>query len=36
MVTCMDEEIERVVEMIKQRGNWNNTIIFFSTGIYIC
>ncbi|XP_060562376.1 arylsulfatase J-like [Ruditapes philippinarum] len=31
MVSCMDEEIGNIVELIQQRGNWNNTVIIFST-----
>ncbi|XP_060597804.1 arylsulfatase J-like [Ruditapes philippinarum] len=31
MVSCMDEEVGNIVEAIKERGIWNNTVIIFTT-----
>ena len=35
MVTCMDEEIGNVVNVLKQRNIWKDTILIFSTGNYL-
>lgn len=32
MVTCMDEGVGEVVNAMKQRGLWDDTILIFSTG----
>ena len=32
MVTCMDEEIGNIVDVLRQRNIWKNTILIFSTG----
>ncbi|XP_053375357.1 arylsulfatase B-like [Mercenaria mercenaria] len=31
MVSCMDEGIGEIVESLKQRGMWNNTVLIFTT-----
>jgi arylsulfatase A-like enzyme len=32
MVTCMDESIGYIVDAMKERGLWDNTITLFTTG----
>lgn len=32
MVTCMDEEIGNIVDVLKQRNIWKDTVLIFSTG----
>ncbi|XP_053397057.1 arylsulfatase B-like [Mercenaria mercenaria] len=33
MVSCMDESIGEIVDTMKKRGMWDNTLLIFTTGI---
>lgn len=35
MVRCIDHSVKNVVDAMKQRGLWENTILVFFSGMYV-